>query len=259
MDSDMSFFRLGLATVSLSAALAQTSNPLARDPQAADSGGHLFRSNCSGCHGRTGEGGRAPNLTRTSGGDDPDTALFQTISEGRPGTDMGAYRGRLSDENIWRIVAFLRASGRNAGPVKGDPSRGESLFWGKGKCSNCHAVGARGNHLGPQLDDAGRRNLAYLRESLLDPGAEIAGGFGSVTVVTRDGKTLRGIERALDDFAVVFQDFSGKLYSFDRAALRSVTRDTQSLMPDYQKLLTGAEIDDVVAYLAASIAKEKLQ
>jgi putative heme-binding domain-containing protein len=198
-------------------------------------------------------------LTRPSNPNDPDEALHRTIAAGRPGTEMAGYAGRLSTENIWRIVTFLRAAGRNEALPTGDAARGEKIFWEQGSCSRCHAVGARGNLVGPPLDAIGRRNLAYLRESLLTPGAEIAGGYGSVTVVTRDGKALRGLEKALDDFAVVFQDLSGKLYSYDRAAIQSVVRDTQSMMPEYGKLLSAAEIEDVLAYLVSLRGKDATQ
>jgi hypothetical protein len=69
-------------------------------------------------------------------------------------------------------------------------------------------------------------------------------------VILADGKTLRGLERALDDFSVVLQDFSGKVYSFDRKDVRSVTRDTQSLMPEFGSNLSSTELNDVLAYLA---------
>ena len=68
-------------------------------------------------------------------------------------------------------------------------------------------------------------------------------------MVGRDGQTIRGIERALDEFSVVLQDFSGKVYSFDLAGVRSVARDSQSLMPEYGKRFTSAELDDLLAYL----------
>jgi hypothetical protein len=58
------------------------------------------------------------------------------------------------------------------------------------------------------------------------------------------------LERALDDFSVVLPDFSGKVYSFDRKDVRSVERDTQSLMPEYGGTLSSTELNDVLAYLA---------
>src|SRR5262249_10293375 len=154
-------------------------------------------------------------------------------------------------DDIWRVVSFLRSASRGGSSVTGSAARGESIFWGKGGCGNCHAVGTKGSFVGPELSGIGlQRNAVYLRESLVAPDADIARGFDGVTVALADGKTLRGVERALDDFSVVLQDFSGKVYSFDRSSLRSVTRDSKSLMPGYSQTLSATELDDVLSYLA---------
>ena len=231
--------------------LAQASNPFAGDRKAAETGMATFRRHCSSCHGKQAEGGRAPDLTaRQMSALDSDADLFNTISAGVPGTDMEAYGARLRPEEIWQIVTFLRSAVRVEPPVAGDPAHGEALFWGKGGCGNCHAVGNRGNQVGPDLSRIGRqRSVSFLRESLLDPSADIVPGYYGVTVITRDGKTIRGVERAVDDFSVLLQDFSGHIYSFERTGVRSVSRDNQSLMPEYGKLLSSAEINDVLAYL----------
>src|SRR5207248_10007732 len=226
-----------------------TANPFAGDKKAAEAGMATFRRHCSSCHGKQAEGGRAPDLTGRWVSD-RDADLFHTISTGVPGAEMEAYGERLSPEDIWQIVTFRRSVGRGEAAVKGDAAHGEALFWGKGGCGNCHAAGNRGNRLGPDLSRITRhRSAAYLRESIVAPNADIAAGYSSVTVVSRDGKTIRGIERALDDFAVVLQDFSGRVYSFERAGLRSVARDGQSLMPEYGKVFTAAEVNDLLAYL----------
>ena len=70
-------------------------------------------------------------------------------------------------------------------------------------------------------------------------------------MVTREGQTLRGIERALDDFSVEFMDLQGNYYSLERSELQSVQRDTRSLMPDYSKVFSPAELDDLLAYLVS--------
>jgi putative heme-binding domain-containing protein len=216
---------------------------------AASDGRTIYRRNCAPCHGNQADGGRnAPNLTR---GSLSDADMFRTISNGVPNSEMAAYSARLSSDDIWRIVAFLRSASGAATAATGDATRGASVFWGKGGCGNCHAVGNRGSLVGPGLSSIGRqRNLVYLRESLVAPSADIARGFDGVTVILADGKTLRGLERALDDFSVVLQDFSGKVYSFDRKDVRSVTRDTQSLMPEFGSNLSSTELNDVLAYLA---------
>jgi putative heme-binding domain-containing protein len=231
------------------AALAQTP---------ASPGQRIFRAHCSYCHGTGGEGGRAPDLTVTAGRmADPDAELYRIIANGIPGSEMAAYSGQLSEGDLRLVVAFLRSIGKNDSPVPGDPGAGEATFWGKGGCGNCHAVGNRGNRVGPDLSRIGRlRNVAFLRESLVTPSANVARGFESATVVTREGTTVRGIAKVVDDFSAVLVDFNGKVHSFDRAAVSSVTRDTASLMPEYGKTLTPAELTNVVAYLATLRPKE---
>src|SRR5579872_1705843 len=70
--------------------LAQDTNPLGKDAEAAKLGEFQFRSNCAFCHGLGARGGgRGPDLTRahkTHGQTDAD--LFHTINEGISGTAM---------------------------------------------------------------------------------------------------------------------------------------------------------------------------
>jgi mono/diheme cytochrome c family protein len=93
---------------------AGMTNPLGDDSAAA--GAELFRTNCEMCHGPQGHGDgpagqalepRPGNLAeiQTRAADD---YLFWRIHEGKPGTAMVAWKGLLTDEQIWQIVSFLR-------------------------------------------------------------------------------------------------------------------------------------------------------
>jgi len=105
--------------------------------------------------------------------------------------------------------------------------------------------------MGPDLSLAGRsRSLNYLRESVVAPGADVTPGYATITVVTRDGRTISGVERGLDNFSAMLMDAQENLHSFFKDDVRSVKREPRSLMPDaYGKLFTPAELDDLVAYL----------
>ena len=85
-------------------------------PEAAAEGAKVFKSNCEMCHGPQGHGDgvagqsldpRPKNLTelQETVGDD---YLFWRISDGKPGTSMVAWKGILTDEQIWQTVAFIR-------------------------------------------------------------------------------------------------------------------------------------------------------
>jgi cytochrome c oxidase cbb3-type subunit III len=85
-------------------------NPYEGDPAAIAKGEDLFAERCSFCHGGHGKGGKGPALTaghfKRSG---TDTTLFSTIIAGRPGTQMGSFANTLSADDVWDIIAFLRA------------------------------------------------------------------------------------------------------------------------------------------------------
>ncbi len=56
--------------------------------------------------------------------------------------------------------------------------------------------------------------------------------------------------RNQDAWSIQFMDMSGKLHSFARSDLRSVTISAGSIMPtDYDKRLSKSEFDDLLAFL----------
>jgi len=84
--------------------------------EAADQGAQIFATNCAMCHGPQGHGDgpaggsldpRPKDLAelQVKVGDD---FLFWRIHEGKPGTSMVAWKGILSDEQIWQTVSFIR-------------------------------------------------------------------------------------------------------------------------------------------------------
>jgi mono/diheme cytochrome c family protein len=85
-------------------------------PEVAAEGAEIFRTNCETCHGPQGHGDgpigesldpRPQNLAglQRLAGDD---YLFWRISEGTPGTSMVAWKGILTEEQIWKVVSFIR-------------------------------------------------------------------------------------------------------------------------------------------------------
>lgn len=157
---------------------------------------------------------------------------------------MAAYAGRVTDDEIRQLVAYIRSVGHAQTAIKGSVPAGEQIFWNKG-------VGTKGNSLGPDLTRVGRqRSIAYLSASFLKPDADATPGYATVTVVTRDGKKIVGVERNFDNFSAQFIDLSGKYYSFLREDVTSMTREPRSPMPStYGKLLSESELNDLVAYL----------
>jgi alcohol dehydrogenase (cytochrome c) len=228
---------------------------VSKDPKQIELGRAIFRVWCAPCHGIRGEGGRGPDLTRgTYNNGDQDADLFRVISRGVPGTEMPAGAPDLDPASIWRVISFIRSTVKaQPGLAPGNQVAGEKLFWGKGGCGQCHVVEGRGGSLGPDLTRVGRqRSLAYLRESVLSPSADLSPGFETVEVVTRDGRKLVGVAKRLDNFSVELIDPAEKLHSLPRSALLSVNRESRSLMPDsYGRLFAEPELKDLLAFLSS--------
>lgn len=99
---------------------AGKTNPLAGDAAAAETGGQLFAINCAACHGTLGKGdGPAaqslnpkPKDLAAEMAQVKDDYLFWRISEGGMmapfHSAMPAWKSILSEEQIWRVVAFMR-------------------------------------------------------------------------------------------------------------------------------------------------------
>ena len=111
---------LGLAALCALAACTPGEPPSPADALRADAvaltrGERLFTGICAGyCHGLSPGPRDAPYLfdcTWVHGERDAD--LFRTIAEDVPETPMIAFGGQLpeGDEDIWRLVAYIRSSG----------------------------------------------------------------------------------------------------------------------------------------------------
>lgn len=234
--------------------LNESKNPAIGNPQAIAAGGKLFNGSCAGCHGTDGAGGRGPNLVRRALWHPlSDEAIFRSIREGVPGTDMPPTK--LPDDQTWNLVAFIHAI---AGPaaentVPGDPEAGSKVFWGsKAGCSNCHSIRGKGGRMGPDLSNiGGGRPLAVIKEAIVEPSKDLfLLGHEGVTVTMNDGKVIKGVARNRSNYSLQVIDREGNLHLLDMIDVRNLAISTRSPMPDgYATRLSKEEMTDLLAYL----------
>jgi putative heme-binding domain-containing protein len=249
-------------------ALAQQMQ-IATGPQAVAQGKVLYDQHCTACHGaNAGAGERAPAIVSTATsmrGQRSDAQLMAIVKNGIPGSAMPAWGNRLSDGDIASIGAFIHALRGNAldNPLPGDAAHGEAVFWGKGGCGSCHAISGRGSIVGPDLTNiAAIRKSTAISDALTKAEHRVYGDGGvhlpspppmeyePVHVVTKSGQAIDGVMRNQDAWSVQFVSLDGKLHSFDRADLSSVTIKPGSIMPtDYDKRLSADEFKDLMAFL----------
>ena len=267
-----SFIAILLLCLGVSSQPSTAQNPFAGDPKAAKAGEYQFRINCALCHGLGARGGgRGPDLTRAvKKYTHSDAEMFQVISNGIAGTAMPANgtNGQgvgMTDEEIWQIITYIRSQEVKA-PAKplGDATHGKELFYGDGNCALCHMVEGKGGRLGPDLTGVGgSRTRAAIIDSVRNPSNRLAWGltesskefpqeYESVTVVTADGKQIKGVTLNEDSFTVQFMDAGEHIHLLDKSTLRSFQKSRQSAMPKYDTdVLSDKDLEDVVAYLVS--------
>lgn len=225
------------------------------------SGKQLFDGLCQDCHGLNGIGDEAPALNHPLSADD--AAIRRIIRDGDPVRGMPRVR-RMTEPEIDVLVAYVRMLGRGAPEtVAGNPERGRGVYESL-DCSTCHVVGGAGGVLGPELTRVGaRRAPSFLRKTLVDPGTELpkgstgvlVNGFSEylpVSVVETNGREVRGIRVNEDSFTIQVRDADGNYYSFRKGNVQNIDKQIgRSLMPSYRDKLSGAQLDDLVAYLVS--------
>jgi len=92
---------------------AGKTNPLGAE--AASAGAMVFKTNCEACHGPQGYGDgpagtsldpapkNLPQLSSIA----TDDYLFWRISTGKDGTAMVAWKGVLTEEQIWQVISYI--------------------------------------------------------------------------------------------------------------------------------------------------------
>ena len=244
-------------------------------------GAFYFRLMCWNCHAGRTRGGQAPDLFKPQwlyGW--TDSGIYQTVFEGRSGTEMQKFGDKLSNEAIEMIVDYLRTEQAKAAGVsldalksdkewtpymEGDVKAGEAIFFSEGyACGKCHTVHGRGatgtgSEIGPDLTDiASTRSLQFIVESILNPRAYIAPEYEMITIVTKDGAEITGRKRYLHDHrgrqdteTIQILDESGKLWTtYFKKDIKTSSVPQAGVMPEnFADILSVKQMHDLLAYL----------
>jgi PQQ-dependent dehydrogenase (methanol/ethanol family) len=204
---------------------------LAQHPESVVAGGPLFVKNCSACHGDTGKGGRGPDLTTGAwkhGGTIDD--LVRNITKGIAGTQMPPIP--MPEAEARAIAMYLLSLGaKQEEKLAGDEGRGKGLFYGSGKCSECHMFAGRGGVVGADLSKVRDR----VRASEL-----VRSMAGKIGMAEANG--VRGVVKGEDTFTVQLMDLQQKWHFLPK------TKGLRKLEVEHPKL-SEAERQDVAAFL----------
>jgi cytochrome c oxidase cbb3-type subunit 3 len=222
-------------------------------PELIQSGGALFRQDCSFCHGRDAGGGESgPDLTRSKlvtadvGGD----KIGVVVRSGRP--DKGMPRFAYTDQQIAGVMAFIHTQQTNALNDKGgrkgvdvadlqtgNVAAGKQYFEGAGGCSTCHSptgdlAGIASRHQGLELE----KRMLYPEHAK-----------SKVTVTLASGQTMSGTVAYLDEFTVGLVDATGTYQSWRIADVKYKVDSPAEAHVELFGKYTDADIHNLMAYL----------
>jgi putative heme-binding domain-containing protein len=157
-----------------------------------------------------------------------------------------------SRKMTWAVTAGVFAlAATQVLAQSGDTEKGKALVASSG-CLKCHRIGENGSRVGPNLSSIGeRRTPERLETSILKPDEEVLPENRFVSVVLKDGTTVRGRLLNHDAISVQLIDSKEQLRSFRTADINGFTILTKGLMPSFAGKLSAAQVADIVAYLSS--------
>lgn len=147
---------------------------------------------------------------------------------------------------------ILKLEQLEASLVKGDVGEGRKIFYGKGICYTCHAVGSEGSDFGPDLSNIGEiRSTHDLLEAIVYPGASFAREYETYRVKTKEND-YQGILKDQTEEMINLVISPGNEIRIDRKDIISIDLDPVSMMPPrLDQPLTSTELADLLAFLKA--------
>jgi putative heme-binding domain-containing protein len=188
----------------------------------------------------------------------PDTAKLGLRALSSAGRQVEALRGALSkaagisSTAIEYNVDLVKALGQEA-LAQGNPANGEKVFRGTiTNCFSCHAIGAAGGRVGPDLSAVGTGlPMDMVIESVLWPNRQVKEGFNTTAVITKNDVIYQGFHASEDKQTLILRDpAKDDLIRVPIADIRA-RKEIGSVMPEgLTNGLTRAELRDLIRFLS---------
>jgi putative heme-binding domain-containing protein len=146
---------------------------------------------------------------------------------------------------------------RNVTKLKGDPSRGETLFVQQG-CVACHTVAAGQPLKGPYLGNIAQTyKRSELAEAILYPNKTIAQGFATNTLTMKDKSVQTGFIIQEGAEKVTLRNIAGQEVVIPTTSIATRVTEPKSMMPEgLVNMLSENDFASLLDYLE-SLAKQK--
>jgi putative membrane-bound dehydrogenase-like protein len=149
-----------------------------------------------------------------------------------------------SNSDRQRVVAQYQP----ALALTADTSRGKEVF--TKRCSQCHKLEGVGHEVGPDLTALSDKSPQSLLVAMFDPNKAVEDKFLDYTIVTDDGRLLRGMLARESGGAITLAAPEGKQIVVLRTEIDEMFSNGQSMMPEgLEKDVSSQDTADVIAYV----------
>jgi putative membrane-bound dehydrogenase-like protein len=130
----------------------------------------------------------------------------------------------------------------------GSAAAGRTVFINQ--CAACHTVDGNGGQVGPDLSGIRNQPADAILLHVLVPDYEIAAGYQSYVVETRDGRTLVGRLESESPTSVTLRDGASQGHLILRSDVASMSASTRSLMVgEFERTMSEQDFADLIGYL----------
>jgi putative heme-binding domain-containing protein len=158
----------------------------------------------------------------------------------------------ISSASVEYSVDLVKVLGQEA-LTQGDPAKGEKVFRGTiTNCISCHAIGAAGGRVGPDLSAVGTGlPMDMVIESVLWPNRQVKEGFMTTAVITKNDVIYQGFHASEDKQTLILRDPArDELIRVPIADIRA-RKEVGSVMPEgLTNGLTRSELRDLIRFLS---------
>ncbi|MGB7393100.1 MAG: HEAT repeat domain-containing protein [Pricia sp.] len=140
----------------------------------------------------------------------------------------------------------------------GDARQGWRVFNNNptAQCTRCHADGESEDAVGPPLQNIGNiLTREELLESLIKPSARLAPGYGSVSLILKDGQKVTGILEEETEEGLTLRTSAAEPLEVPAGRIEK-RENMPSAMPAMGKLITKRELRDLIEFLAGMKQEE---
>jgi putative heme-binding domain-containing protein len=134
----------------------------------------------------------------------------------------------------------------------GDGRRARGFFLNNttAQCARCHAIRGYGGIVGPDLTHIGDElTREELLRSLIEPGARLAPGYGTVKLTLKDGQVITGILTEETGSKLILRTAEAEPLEVETSRIEK-RENMPSAMPPMGSLMSKREIRDMIEFLA---------